>query len=245
MDALIRELNRRHKIALSHLGIEFLPCTCSYLDLLVLEKNVQDILQRQEQEKDLGSPDNIWQAYHQLYINIYEPIRIKHVVLEKHFSHFTKLSDEDRHASEARQMFLFLMPNSGKAMRQRNKYRKSLTLLHDQMVILLKNKELIPSPMDYKPTSLALALGTSPKSLWQDITIRFKEPGTNLEISYGDKSYSTTHEQLEFVSKLNGTTPKLYWTFLRAMAVNPETGVFPLHKFTGTDRRTHNRLNSF
>ncbi len=143
MDALIRELNRRLELATDHLGMEFLPCTCDYMDLLVLHQDTQEVLRKQEQEKDSGNPQNIWKFYRQLYTLIYEPIRIQHVDLEKHYKHFTWLDDEDREASPLYWIFLFVWPPSAKALWHRYKYRRFLDLVHDQMLILLKNKELL------------------------------------------------------------------------------------------------------
>jgi hypothetical protein len=245
MDALIKELNRRHKKTVSKFSPDFLFELCSYMELLVWDTTAQEILKGQKQEQEAGThdPTNIWLSYFKLYNRVYEPLKILKVDPNKHFSHFYSLKETDRESPFF--LFMFANPLFVKAFWQRLKYRNWLDDLHGQIVTLLKDKELLPNRTAYRTTPLASALGITPQSLWQDITIKFKTPGTNLEIFYKDKSYSTNHEDLGFVSKLNGIKPKLYWTFLRAMALNKEAGVFPLANFNRAEREQHNKTKYF
>ena len=247
MDSFVKELNRRYKIAGSKFSPDFLFSLSSYMELLVLDPTAQAILkqQKQEQETNPNDPTNIWLSYFKLYNKVYEPLKIHKVDPKKEFSHFYSLEETDREAPLFLFLFMFINPAFTKAFWHRIKYRNWLDDLHEQIIILLKNKGLLPNVEKYQTTKLATALGTTPESLWEDIVIRFKSPGTNLEITYGDKNYSTTHEQLGFVSKLNGIKPKMYWTLLRVMVVNEDTGVFPLYKFTGKQRVTHNKTKQF
>ena len=236
MDDLIRELNRRHKIALTKMGYDFIFAICDYLDLLVLNSSIQQLLQ--EEQQNLHNPNNISKSYKYLHTNVYEPLRNKSETFKEAFSHFQWLTEEDKKTNSLLDLIELHISPAGKAFRQRKKYIKHLDAIHPRILVLLKNKQFIGANeiVDSTPTEfikLRNSLGVTPDSKWSDITIRFKN-FDDIEISHKNKSIDSDAEQLKFIDARSGK-PKQSWTMLKTLALS--NGVFPLHKLpTQKDR---------
>ena len=134
---LIDELKIRYDIAQSKFCADFLYALCDYMDLLVGHKVLNELLlQNRMFPKD--DFQNIWEPYQTLLLEVYDPVRSKPESVKKKFKSFFRLEKMDR-----RPIMLLGNPWGWKAAWQRYVYKIRLERIHERVLILLKNKELL------------------------------------------------------------------------------------------------------
>lgn len=126
-----------------------------------------------------------------------------------------------------------------KAKRSSNDFqdtvKRDLLDLHNRLMNLLAEYEVMPESQTKEPTEAVKQLGLTPDNIWQNIEIIFTGE-FSVKIKYKNKELLTDHEKMGFSDKRkpDETHAKGSWELLRLLAIN--NGVFPLARLTGTDK---------
>lgn len=118
-----------------------------------------------------------------------------------------------------------------KAKRSSNDFqdtvKRDLQDLHNRLMNLLAEYEVMPQNIIKEPTEAVKQLGLTPDSIWQNIEIVFTGEFL-VKINYKNKELLTDHEKMGFSDKRKPeeTKAKSSWELLRLLAIN--NGTFPL-----------------